>query len=132
MNAFINYLTDRHKCVEDITLGDIQQYILYLKKEKGTSPGTVNNYISAIKFFYTHVLDKAWNPNKIPFELLRNFKLHFAQVPDDGILYHGVLEKSLERMLLGVQPYPIDRFQDVIQVYLKIPLHIPPLRRCTA
>ncbi len=30
------------------------------------SPGTINNYISAIKFFYTHILDKDWNPKKIP------------------------------------------------------------------
>lgn len=66
INAFVNHLIDRHKCIEDITYGDIQQYILYLKKEKGISPGTINNYISAIKFFYTHVLDKEWNPKKIP------------------------------------------------------------------
>ena len=44
--------------MENITEGDIQQYILYLKKEKGLSAGTINNYISAIKFFYTYVLDK--------------------------------------------------------------------------
>jgi len=66
VKAFISYLIDRHKCVEDITDGDIQQYILYLKKEKGLSPGSINNYISSIKFFYTHVLNKEWNPNKIP------------------------------------------------------------------
>lgn len=66
INAFVNHLIDRHKCIEDITYGDIQQYILYLKKEKGISPGTINNYISAVKFFYTHVLNKEWNPKKIP------------------------------------------------------------------
>ena len=37
---------------------DIQQYILYLKREKGNSAGTINNYISAIKFFFTYVLEK--------------------------------------------------------------------------
>ena len=66
INAFVNHLIDRHKYIEDITYGDIQQYILYLKKEKGISPGTINNYISAIKFFYTHVLDREWNPKKVP------------------------------------------------------------------
>jgi site-specific recombinase XerD len=51
--AFVNFIQDRHKCMEDIAESDIQQYILYLKKEKGLSPGTINNYISAIKFFLT-------------------------------------------------------------------------------
>ena len=64
--AFINFMQDRHKCMEDITESDIQQYILYLKKEKGLSAGTINNYISAIKFFHTYVLGKEWNPKKIP------------------------------------------------------------------
>jgi len=66
INAFIKFIQEQHKSMEDITERDIQQYILYLKKEKGLSPGTINNYISGIKFFYTHVLDKAWNPKKIP------------------------------------------------------------------
>jgi integrase/recombinase XerD len=45
---------------------DIQQYILYLKREKELSAGTINNYISAIKFFYTYILERDWNPIKVP------------------------------------------------------------------
>lgn len=66
VSAFINYMQNQHKCMEDITEGDIQQYILYLKKEKGLSAGTINNYISAIKSFHTYILDKEWNSKKIP------------------------------------------------------------------
>ena len=66
INAFIKFMQDRHKCVEDVSDSDIQQYILYLKKDKGISAGTINNYISAIRFFHTHVLGKEWNPLKIP------------------------------------------------------------------
>ena len=55
-----------NKAVEDITYSDIQQYILYLKKEKALSAGTINNYISSIRFFYTHVLNKEWDKKKIP------------------------------------------------------------------
>jgi integrase/recombinase XerD len=66
MHAFINFMQDRHKYMKDVTESDIQQYILYLKREKCLSAGTINNYISAIKFFHTHVLDKEWNPKKIP------------------------------------------------------------------
>ena len=77
INAFINFIQDRRKCVEDITESDIQQCILYLKK-KGLSAGTINNYISAIKFFHTYVLDKKLNPKKIP-RMKRMFK--FPVIP---------------------------------------------------
>ena len=66
INAFVNFIQDRNECIEDITESNIQQYILYLKKERGLSAGTINNYISAIKFFHTNILGKQWNPKKIP------------------------------------------------------------------
>ena len=64
--AFVDFIQARHKHLEDITESDIQQYILYLKREKGLSAGTINNYISAIKFFHTYILGREWNPKKIP------------------------------------------------------------------
>lgn len=64
--AFINYMQNQRKCMEDITASDIQQYVLYLKKEKGLSAGTINCYISAVKFFHTCIIGKEWNPQKIP------------------------------------------------------------------
>lgn len=66
LKAFSQYMQDQNKILEELTFSDIQQYILYLKKEKHLSPGSINNYISAIKFFYTYVLDKEWNPKKVP------------------------------------------------------------------
>jgi len=67
MRIFLTFMDKRcHKPIEDITLEDIQHYILYLKKERRLSAGTINNYISAIKFFYTYVLEKEWNTRKIP------------------------------------------------------------------
>ncbi len=66
IKAFVAYMKDKQKSIEELTEQDIQQYILYLKKEKGLTAGTINNYISAIKFFYTYVLEKVWNPQRIP------------------------------------------------------------------
>lgn len=66
ISAFVTFMQDRHNCLEDITESDIQQYILYLKREKGLSAGTINTYISAIKFFHTYILGKEWDPKKIP------------------------------------------------------------------
>ncbi len=66
MRAFLTFLQERNKPVEEMNEADIQQYILYLKREKSLSAGTINNYISSIRFFYTFVLDKEWNSRKIP------------------------------------------------------------------
>jgi site-specific recombinase XerD len=67
MNAFLEFIKEQQKDIKEINHSDIQQYILYLKKEKCLAPGTINNYISGIKFFYTHVLDKEWDSKKIPY-----------------------------------------------------------------
>lgn len=66
MRALLKFMEGLHRPIENLTEEDIQQYILYLKNNKELSAGTINNYISAIKFFYTYVLDKEWNPRKVP------------------------------------------------------------------
>lgn len=66
INAFIAFMQKQGLALEEVTPRDIQQYILYLKRERQLSAGTINNYISAIKFFYTHVLAKDWDPKKVP------------------------------------------------------------------
>ena len=65
IDTFIKHL-EQHKPAEEVSFHDIQQFILYLKKEKGLAAGTINNYISAIKFFYTHVLNRDWDSKQIP------------------------------------------------------------------
>lgn len=78
IKAFLAFIQNSGKSIEDIAERDIQQYILYLKNEKGLSAGTINNYSSAIRFFYTNVLDKVWNPQKLP-RMKR--KAHFPVIP---------------------------------------------------
>ncbi|MBU9723211.1 MULTISPECIES: tyrosine-type recombinase/integrase [Bacillaceae] len=66
MKLFLDFIEKRGFSIEQITLEHIQQFILYLKKERHLKPGTINNYISAIRFFYTYVLEKEWNSRKVP------------------------------------------------------------------
>lgn len=66
IKAFIKFIQAKDKDIEEISEKDIQEYILYLKRVKALSAGTINNYISSIRFFYIHVLDKSWNKKKIP------------------------------------------------------------------
>lgn len=66
IQAFIRFIQNKNIVLDNITETDIQQYILYLKKEKKLSAGTINNYISGIRWFYTVILEKEWNARKIP------------------------------------------------------------------
>ena len=66
INVFFKYLSERGITVEQSTERDIQQFILFLKNEKKIQPGSINNYISIIKFFSTNVLERPWNSYKVP------------------------------------------------------------------
>ena len=66
LNVYIKHLEGRGIAPEQSTDRDIQQFILYLKNELKLQPGTINNYISSIKFFYTHVLERPWNAHRVP------------------------------------------------------------------
>jgi len=57
IKAFVEFQEAKKKPVDQTELDDIQEYILYLKQQKGLSAGTINTYISSVRFFYTHVLD---------------------------------------------------------------------------
>ena len=63
---FIKFIEECDRTINDLSESDIQQFILHLIREKHVGSGTVNNYITAVKFFYTHTLDKEWNNRKIP------------------------------------------------------------------
>ncbi len=76
IHAFVAYMTQHHESLDDIAEREIQDYILYLKKERGLSAGTINTYISAVRFFYTLILGKEWNAKKIP----RMKRLHILAV----------------------------------------------------
>ncbi len=66
IRAFIKFIEACNKSIESLVDEDIQAYILFLKNKKGLSSGTINNYISSIRFFYIYVLEKEWNSKKIP------------------------------------------------------------------
>lgn len=66
IRSFISYMNELNRQIETTSEDDIQQYILYLKKVRGLSAGTINTYISSIRFFYTYCLEKEWNAKKVP------------------------------------------------------------------
>lgn len=66
ITVFAKHLSNHGVTLEESTERDIQEFILHLKNDLELLPGTINNYISAIKFFNIHVLERSWNPYKVP------------------------------------------------------------------
>lgn len=66
VNVYIRHLAERGITPEQSTDRDIQLFILHLKNDLRLQPGSINNYISAIKFFSTHVLERTWNAHRVP------------------------------------------------------------------
>jgi integrase/recombinase XerD len=66
IRSFFAFMAEQNRPIEMTTLEDIQEYILHLKKNRGLSAGTINNYISSVRFFYTYALEKEWNPRQVP------------------------------------------------------------------
>lgn len=64
------------KPATELDVEDIQKYLHYLYTVRKNSSGTINTYISGIKFLYNFVLDMPINSNKIP----RHKKRH--KIPD--------------------------------------------------
>ncbi len=90
IKAFVEFQEAKKKPVDQTELDDIQEYILYLKQQKGLSAGTINTYISSVRFFYTYVLDREWNKRKVP-RMKKTFKL--PVIPPREVV-EGLLEAS--------------------------------------
>jgi site-specific recombinase XerD len=61
-----NFAKYYNKSLDQLGESEIQNYLHYCITEKHLGEGTVNYYHSAIKFFYTKVLDRAWKQEKLP------------------------------------------------------------------
>jgi site-specific recombinase XerD len=104
IHAFIAFIQEKHSTLDEMTEEDVQQYILFLKREKGLSAGTINTYISSIRFFYTHVLDKEWNAKKIPrMKRIKKFPITLAKEEVLAILdaTKNVKHKAILVLLYG-------------------------------
>lgn len=96
MKLFLNFMEHRNHPIEEMTLEDVQQFILYLKQERGLQAGTINNYISGIRFFYTYVLEKEWNSRKVP-RMKRVTKLPVIPPKEDILLLLGAVNNVKQK-----------------------------------
>ncbi|MBN4050948.1 MAG: integrase [Alkaliphilus sp.] len=91
IEVFIKFAQEHSEnSIEELTLEDAQSYILHLKKNKGLTTGTINAYMSVIKFFYIHILDREWDSNKVP---RMRMVQKFAVIPPRGDIM-ALLDKA--------------------------------------
>jgi site-specific recombinase XerD len=81
---FVKHISDQGKSIESLSYDDIQEYMLYLINQKHLTPGSVNNYMSAIRLFCCFVLEWEWNSNKAP--RMKRIKTMPVLPPHDAIL----------------------------------------------
>jgi len=77
------FLRDTHVENDNISIEDIRNYIICLKQDKKLSLGTINAYVSALKFFYDITLEKDWNHRKVP--RMRGYKSLPAVLSKDEV-----------------------------------------------
>jgi len=104
VNVYLKFLHGRGVTPENSTDRDIQQFILHLKNDLDLQPGTINNYISAIKFFNTHVLERPWNAHRVP-RMLNRKKMPAVFPREDVMLFiagtANLKHKALLSLLYG-------------------------------
>lgn len=65
MRCFVRYFM---RAPDQLTAEDVKQYRLFLTKERRVTWSTFNVHVCAIRFFYRHVLQVAWNVEHIPYQ----------------------------------------------------------------
>ncbi len=53
---------------DELTIEHVKQYQLYLAKERRVAWSTFNLNVSAIRFFYRHVIDVEWSVDQLPYQ----------------------------------------------------------------
>jgi site-specific recombinase XerD len=81
---FVKHIEDYGGALDSLSYDDVQEYVLYLKNQKRLSPGSINNYVSAIRLFCCAVMEWEWNGNKVP--RMKRVKTMPVLPPHDAIM----------------------------------------------
>lgn len=79
ISAYLDYVQNTlHKYPSQVTYSDQQKFLDHIQKERNLSDRTINVAIAQIRFFTIYVLNKPWDPSKIP---MRKFDTYLPFVP---------------------------------------------------
>jgi len=52
---------------DELSLDDVQRYLLYVTRDRGISWSYYNQIVCALRFFYTITLDRGWDIQRLPY-----------------------------------------------------------------
>ena len=79
IRSYLDYLTNiLHKAPEDVSWGELRDYVRWLQKSRNLSDRTINCAISQLRFFTLYVLHKPWDDTQLP---MRRFDEYLPFVP---------------------------------------------------
>ena len=78
LKTYLEFLDLIHKYPSQVTIKDLQRYVIWLKETRNLADRTINTAISQLRFFTIYVLGKQWDPSAIP---MRRFDTYLPFVP---------------------------------------------------
>lgn len=85
IRSYLNYLQAvLHKQPEDVSWGELRDFIRWLQKERSLSDRTMNACISQLRFFTMYVLHKPWDPTQLPMRKFDSYRLRAGYALDEG------------------------------------------------
>jgi site-specific recombinase XerD len=82
IRAYLDYLNNvLQKKPEDVSWGELRDFIRWLQHQKNLSDRTINACISQLRFFTIYVLHKPWDASQLP---LRKFDTFLPYVPSQN------------------------------------------------
>ena len=78
LKTYLEFLDLIHKYPSQVTIKDLQKYVIWLKETRNLADRTINAAISQLRFFTIYVLGKQWDPSAVP---MRRFDSYLPFVP---------------------------------------------------
>lgn len=101
--SYIHYIADFAKYYnlspEKLGLDEIRNYQLYLVQERQLAPQSVNCFVSAVRFLYTHTLEVPWSGAEIPYAKVPE-KLPCVLSPEEVEQFFGAIALPRHRAVL--------------------------------
>lgn len=66
LDSMLKFIEFYKKPPAKLGVEDIKDYQLYLIKDRGLAPNSINRHLSAIRFFYRNVLGRHWYADALP------------------------------------------------------------------
>lgn len=102
IRSYLDYLQAvLHKQPEDVSWGELRDFIRCLQKERALSDRTINHCISQLRFFTMYVLHKPWDPTQLPMRKFDSY-LPFVPTPKEAEIFISTLPDPKPKAMVSL------------------------------